>query len=199
MKKGKMLHIIVLFICLFSLCGCSSSDNNNNETSNTERISVSTKTPKKEIALASFTTAILDQTPNRVDNITLTCSKVNGLTVKAGETFSFCDAIGEVSANTGYKEADVLDAKGKAFKGFGGGNCQVSTTLYNAILQIPNLTVLERHSHSRRVYYIEKDKDAAIDSSSKLDFKFKNETSNDIKIYASNTDKEVTVKIFSIE
>ncbi len=88
---------------------------------------------------------------------------------------------------------------GKPFKGFGGGNCQVSSTLYNAVLQLNNIDIIERHSHSKRVYYVEKDKDAAVDSKSKLDFKFKNNTGNDIKIYASNTNQTITVRLVKLE
>lgn len=188
---------IILLICILTLCGCSNSSQTKDDGngSNTERLSTKTSVPKKEVEVSSFTTNILDQTPNRVDNISLTCSKINEIVVKPGETFSFCDLVGEVNSSTGYKEADVLDAQGKPFKGFGGGNCQVSSTLYNAVLQITNVEIIERHSHSKKVYYVETDKDAAVDSASKLDFKFKNNTGNDIKIYASSTDKEVTVKI----
>lgn len=195
----KIALYFVLLICLFVLCGCSNNENNNN--SNAERTSYSTTSPeqKKEVEIATFSTKILDQTPNRVDNISLTCSKINEIIVKNGENFSFCDTVGEVSSSTGYKEADILDAEGKPFKGFGGGNCQVSTTLYNAVLEIDNIEILERHEHSKRVYYVEKDKDAAVDSASKLDFRFKNNTGNDIKIYANSTDKEVTVTIKSLE
>ena len=196
MKKFKTLFLI-LCTCLFVLCGCSSSDNQNS--SNTGKTSYSTSAPKKETEISSFTTDILDQTPNRVDNIALTCSKINGIIVKQGETFSFCNTVGKVSSDTGYKEADVLDAEGKPFKGYGGGNCQVSSTLYNAVLEIQNLEIVERHEHSKRVYYVEKDKDAAVDSSSNLDFKFKNNSENDIKIYASNTDKDITIRLMKLE
>ena len=196
MKKFKTLFLI-LCTCLFILCGCSNSNNQNS--SNAGKTSYSTSVPKKEIEISSFTTNILDQTPNRVDNIALTCSKINGIIIKQGETFSFCDNVGEVSSDTGYKEADVLDAEGKPFKGYGGGNCQVSSTLYNAVLEIKNLEIVERHEHSKRVYYVEKDKDAAVDSSSNLDFKFKNNSGNDIKIYASNTDKDITIRLMKLE
>ncbi len=196
MKKFKTLFLI-LCTCLFVLCGCSSSDNQNS--SNAGKTSYSTSAPKKETEISSFTTDILDQTPNRVDNIALTCSKINGIIVKQGETFSFCNTVGKVSSDTGYKEADVLDAEGKPFKGYGGGNCQVSSTLYNAVLEIQNLEIVERHEHSKRVYYVEKDKDAAVDSSSNLDFKFKNNSENDIKIYASNTDKDITIRLMKLE
>lgn len=79
------------------------------------------------------------------------------------------------------------------------GSCQVSSTLYNALLEINNIEILEKHEHSKQVYYVEKNKDAAIDFPSKLDFRFKNNTGYDIKIYANNTDEEVTVKIVMFE
>lgn len=199
MKNIRKIYIL-LSICILFVCGCNNPESQNNNTnSKAERMSTQTAAPKKEVDISTFSTNILDQTPNRVDNIALTCSKLNELIIKNGETFSFCDTIGEVNASTGYKEADVLDAKGKPFKGFGGGNCQVSSTLYNAVLKIENLEIIERHSHSKRVYYVDKDKDAAIDTPSKLDFKFKNNTGYDIKLYASSTNKEVTVKVTKLE
>lgn len=79
------------------------------------------------------------------------------------------------------------------------GSCQVSSTLYNALLDIDNIEILEKHEHSKQVYYVEKGKDAAIDFPSKLDFRFKNNTGYDIKIYASNTDNDVSVKIMKLE
>ncbi len=79
------------------------------------------------------------------------------------------------------------------------GSCQVSSTLYNALLEINNIEILEKHEHSKLVYYVPKGKDAAVDFPSKLDFRFKNNTGNDIKIYASNTNKDVTVKIMRLE
>lgn len=79
------------------------------------------------------------------------------------------------------------------------GSCQVSSTLYNALLEINNIEILEKHEHSKQVYYVPKGKDAAVDFPSKLDFRFKNNTGNDIKIYASNTNEDVTVKIMRLE
>lgn len=124
MKRIRILFMI-LSLCLFSLCGCNDSNDSTNN-SNAERTNYSTTlpspmpSPKKETEISKFTTNILDKTPNRVDNIALTCSKVNEVIVKNGEVFSFCDTVGEVSSSTGYKEADILDAKGKPFKGYGG-------------------------------------------------------------------------------
>lgn len=77
------------------------------------------------------------------------------------------------------------------------GNCQVSSTLYNAVLQIPELKVLERHAHSKEVHYVKKDKDAAVSFGS-VDFKFKNNSDSDIKIYASSDLKGVNIRIVKL-
>lgn len=74
------------------------------------------------------------------------------------------------------------------------GNCQVSSTLYNVVLQIPDLKVTERHAHIKPVHYVEKDKDATVAYGS-VDFKFKNNTGRDIKIYANSDLKAVNVRI----
>ena len=87
---------------------------------------------------------------------------------------------------------------GKKKKGLGGGNCQVSTTLYNAILNAPSLVITERHSHSNKVPYIQNGKDAAVATGS-YDLKFVNNTSNTIKIYASTDNKKVSIKIVSVK
>lgn len=142
--------------------------NLNNSTSNsTNNISItnttnSTKTiVEKEIS--SFSTQIKNKKDkNRQGNITITCSALNNSIVKSGKTFSFCDTIGESTIDKGYKEANII-IQGTETKGLGGGNCQVSSTLYNAVLAVPNeLEVIERHAHSAPVPYIEEGKDAAI-------------------------------------
>ncbi len=78
-----------------------------------------------------------------------------------------------------------------------GGNCQVSSTLYNTVLSIPSLIVTERHEHSNKVPYVKKGKDAAVAYGS-YDFKFRNNTGNDIKILASTDESNVIVTINSI-
>ena len=77
------------------------------------------------------------------------------------------------------------------------GNCQVSSTLYNTVLSIPSLVVTERHEHSNKVPYVKKGKDAAVAYGS-YDFKFRNNTGNDIKILASTDESNVIVTINSI-
>ena len=77
------------------------------------------------------------------------------------------------------------------------GICQVSSTLYNAILAVSDLTITERHPHSAVVPYIQSGKDAAVAYGS-IDLKFVNNTSSDIKIYVETTGTEVIARIISL-
>ncbi len=124
--------------------------------------------------------------PNRVHNIALAASKMNGVLVPPGETFSFVKTIGDISKLTGYKEAYVIEG-GKTVLGDGGGVCQVSTTLFRAILNA-GLPILERNQHAYRVGYYEQDALPGIDAAvyiPTVDLKFKNDTGNYIFIQES--------------
>ena len=105
--------------------------------------------------------------------------------VKKDEEFSFNNTIGPMDEAHGYKEAVGFDTNGKKIKVSGGGMCQISSTLYNSVL-IAGLQVTERHPHSRRVYYVPKDKDATILYGS-LDLKFVNNSGSKVRIDASAT------------
>lgn len=78
------------------------------------------------------------------------------------------------------------------------GNCQISSTLYNAVLAVPSLVVTERHAHSNYVPYIAKGKDAAVAYGS-YDFKFRNNSGHDVKILASTNGANVTTTLVSIK
>lgn len=167
-----------------------SEDNKSNDTSNDNTYNT---TKPEEVPLSSYTTSIYDKDQNRVDNITLANSKLNGVIVKKGEEFSFNNTIGPMNEAQGFKKAVGFDSKGKKIKISGGGLCQISSTLYNAVLDA-NLEVTERHAHSRRVYYVPKNKDATILYGT-LDFKFKNNSDSDIKIEATNDSTNVTITL----
>ncbi len=147
-----------IFLCLV-LVGCSSSktientynNSSNNTTYQTEKVNIK---PKEEI-INSFSTNILDKDSGRQTNISITCSTLNGTIVKSGGTFSFCDTVGKATTDKGYKEAKIFDADGNVTMGLGGGNCQISSTLYNAVLQNSNFEIVERHPHSNHVEYVE--------------------------------------------
>lgn len=206
MKKFLLIFVFI-FLC-FVLVGCGStnmvtnntinnsinnSTNNTNFSYETEKIS---SEPKEEI-ISSFSTNILDKDSGRQTNISLTCSNLNGTIVEPYETFSFCDTVGKATADRGYKEAKIFDADGNITMGYGGGNCQVSSTLYNAVLANSNFEIIERHPHSHVVYYVEENKDAAVACGS-VDFKFKNNNSYSIRIDASTDGNQVTISIVKI-
>lgn len=148
----------------------------------------------KEEIITSFSTKIYNKESERQNNIQITCNTLDSTIVRNDSTFSFCDTVGQSTSAKGYQEADIFDKDGNKQKGLGGGNCQVSTTLYNAVLQVPNLVVTERHEHSNSVPYISKGKDAAVAYGS-YDFKFKNNTGYDImiKTEANNTNVIITL------
>ena len=147
--------------------------------------------------LAQFSTRIYSTDSARQNNLEITSKKLNGTVVKPNETFSFTKTIGPSTAAKGYEEADIYDSNGNKIKGYGGGNCQVSSTLYNAVQKVSSLEVVERHEHSNHVPYIEEGKDAAVAYGS-YDFKFKNNSGNDIKIEASTNGKNVTISLIRI-
>ena len=126
----------------------------------------------------------------------ITCDSLTNTEIKPGETFSFCNIVGKATKEKGYQEADIY-VEGEKQQGLGGGNCQVSTTLYNAIIKVEGLEIVERHEHSGYVPYIEKGKDAAVAYGS-YDFKFKNNTNKIIKIVMECKEQDITAKIIEI-
>ncbi len=150
----------------------------------------------KEEELASFSTKLGSSSQNRLTNIRITCGKLNETIVENGETFSFCKRVGPATAQEGYKEATVFQ-DGKEIQALGGGNCQISSTLYNAVLSLSDLKVVERHPHGKKVSYVPEGKDAAVAYGS-IDFRFTNNTGNSIKLYFSTDDKIVTAKIVKL-
>jgi len=152
---------------------------------------------KKEAELSAFSTKIYNKDEERQNNIGITCRTLSTKEVQPGEVFSFCDTVGKATSDKGYQEADIY-VEGKKEQGLGGGMCQVSTTLYNAVLQVPELEVVERHEHSGKVPYVQDGKDAAI-SYGTYDFKFKNNSNNVIKIVMENTADNITARLMRIE
>ncbi len=169
---------------------------NNSNTSITPQISNENK-PKTEELISSFSTKIYTKDSARQNNISITSSALNETIVANGSAFSFCNTVGQATSDKGYQEADIFDNEGNKKKGLGGGNCQVSTTLYNAVLKVPDLVVTERHEHSNKVPYIETGKDAAVAYGS-YDLKFRNETGYDIKIKSEATSDNITINLYKL-
>lgn len=116
--------------------------------------------------------------PGRIHNVVLAAAKINGILIKPGGTFSFNDAVGDISPETGFQPAYVIK-EGHTVLGDGGGVCQVSTTLFRAALAA-GLPIVERQAHAYRVHYYEESGykpgiDATVFAPS-VDLKFKNDT-----------------------
>lgn len=149
-----------------------------------------------EIEISSYSTVLKDKASGRINNIQITCEKLNGFVLKVGETFSFEEIVGPATTEKGYKKAKVIE-NGKTIQALGGGNCQVSSTLYNAVLEVPDLDVIERHPHGKKVTYVPEGKDAAVSHGS-YDLKFKNNTPDDIKMYLSTDEENVYVSLVKL-
>ena len=120
---------------------------------------------------------------NRVYNLSLASSRIHGVLVPPGEVFSMVKSLGDISSLSGYKQAYVIQ-NGRTVLGDGGGVCQVSTTLFRAVLNA-GLPILERNPHAYRVSYYEEDSLPGIDAaiySPTVDLKFKNDTGKYILI-----------------
>jgi len=114
---------------------------------------------------------------NRIHNIQLASSRLNGILIPPGETFSFNQKLGEVSQSTGYKEAYIIK-EGRTILGDGGGVCQTSTTFFRAALDA-GLPIAERHAHAYRVGYYEQNSSVGLDATvfdPTADLKIKNDT-----------------------
>ncbi len=142
--------------------------------------------------IGSFTTPVLDDSPGRLDNIRLTVQLINNYILEPGQEFSFNRVTGEPTAERGFKNAAILTAGGEKTQGLGGGMCQVSSTLYNAVLAA-NLAVTERHPHSRPVEYVPAGKDATTFTDK--DFRFINNTRFRLIIRALTNKNEVNIQL----
>lgn len=148
--------------------------------------------------LGSFTTSYATSNSNRSANIANGCELINGTLLYPGDEFSTCDTVTPFTAANGYYMAGSY-LNGKVVDSLGGGICQVSTTLYNAVL-LSELEVTERYNHSMIVTYVRPSADAAISDSSGKDFRFVNNTDYPIYIEGYTTSKkEVTFNIYGVE
>ncbi len=148
--------------------------------------------------LGTCTTSFSTSGSSRSANVTNGCNLINGTTLYPGEEFSAYEAIAPFSVENGYYLAGSY-LNGQVVESLGGGICQVSTTLYNAVLQA-ELEVTERHNHSMIVTYVEPSADAAIAESSGKDFKFVNNSDYPIYIEGITTpEKKITFNIYGVE
>lgn len=157
--------------------------------------------------LSTYSTRYSTSDRDRTTNLQLAASKINGTVIMPGETFSYNQVVGERTIAAGYKEAPIY-VSGEVVDGLGGGICQITSTLYNAVLYA-NLEIVERSNHQFVPSYVKASRDATVVYGS-IDFKFKNNRDYPIKlvcsvsggiakfdIYGLRTDNEYEVEISS--
>ena len=148
------------------------------------------------ILMGSFTTSFADSGSERKHNIQHAASMINGTKLAPGESFSTSSTIGPITEENGYQTAGAYQ-DGKVIDSVGGGVCQISTTLYNAVLAA-ELEVTEREEHSMTVSYVDVARDAAIAGDYK-DFCFVNNTDDTIHIEGWATGSELTFQIWGAD
>ncbi len=130
--------------------------------------------------IGEFSTSFKGSSEGRIHNIKLSAQSLNNLLVMPGEEVSYNQKTGPRQAQSGYREAPVI-LNGELTPGMGGGVCQTSTTLYNALL-LADLTIVERHPHSIAAAYVPRGQDGAV-ATGYLDLRFRNDF--DFPVYIS--------------
>ena len=147
--------------------------------------------------LGTFTTSYPNSGEARCTNIANACGFINGTVVYPGQEFSVLKTITPFTAENGYELAGSYLGS-QVVDSFGGGICQVSTTLYNAVIRA-ELQVDERHNHSLVVGYVDLSDDAAIAESSGMDFKFTNTLDCPVYLEGTISGKSITFNIYGKE
>lgn len=132
--------------------------------------------------ISSFSTKYDASNRNRSTNLEIAANKINGKVLMPGEVFSFNKVVGKRTVEEGYRDAKIY-ADGGVVDGLAGGICQISSTLYNAVL-LANLEIVERRNHSFPTSYVATGRDATVVYGA-IDFQFKNSRSYPIKIEAT--------------
>lgn len=152
---------------------------------------------KKQTELvASYTTYVDDSTGNRKTNVTKALNMFNGMVINPGEEVSFNSITGPHTESNGYKVATVI-YNGRFVDGVGGGICQASTTLYNALL-LADVKILEVHKHTLPVKYVPLGLDAMV-SEHLADLRFVNDGEYPIYIQTRTDNKSVTAKVYGVK
>jgi len=146
--------------------------------------------------LSTFSTRYDATNLTRTTNLQIAVNKINGVVVMPGETFSYNKTLGKRTSEAGYKDAAGY-AGGKVVPMLGGGICQISSTLYDAVVYA-NLEIVERHNHAFTTSYVGAGKDATVVYGS-LDFQFKNSRKYPIKIESYIQNGIATVNIYGIK
>ena len=146
--------------------------------------------------LSSYSTKYSTRDRDRTTNLQLAANKINGTVLMPGETFSYNKVVGERTIAAGYKEAPIY-VSGEVIDGLGGGICQITSTLYNAVVYA-NLEVTQRSNHQFVPSYVTASRDATVVYGS-IDFQFKNNRNYPIKINCSVSGGIAQFQIFGMK
>ena len=146
--------------------------------------------------LGTFSTKYNAGVIGRSENIDIAAKKINGLILKPGERFSFNDIVGERTSSNGFKTASVY-VGGKVVDGIGGGICQVSSTLFNAVV-LADLEIVFRTNHSMPVSYVQNGRDATV-SYGEIDFIFANNQPYPVRLDVVTNNGEITCSVKGIK
>ena len=146
--------------------------------------------------LSQYSTRYSTRDQKRTTNLKLAANKINGTVLMPGETFSYNKVVGERTIAAGYQEAPIY-VSGKVVDGLGGGICQITTTLYNAVVYA-NLDIVERSNHQFVPSYAPASRDATVVYGS-IDFKFKNNRDYPIKIVCSVQNGIANFQIYGLK
>lgn len=221
MKKARIaLCLVLVLACVLAGCSVNSVDETTTtETSTTVSTTVTTtenmdttfaekSTTKIYEALhkdsdgeypykiATYTTYYHTYDKTRTANLKAAVSKINNIVVPEGKTFSFNQVVGKRTITAGYETAKVI-AEGEFVDGLGGGVCQVSSTVFEAVLRA-NIKIVRRTNHSLKISYVPLGGDATVQWNSK-DFQFKNNTGSDIRLKMSCDGGKLTCSVYAKE
>lgn len=146
--------------------------------------------------LSTFSTKYAVSNVNRTTNLILAANKINGTVIMPGETFSYNKVVGARTIAAGYKEAPIY-VQGEVVDGVGGGICQITTTLYNAVVYA-NLEVTQRTNHQFVPSYAPASRDATVVYGA-IDFQFKNNRNYPIKLVCSVSNGIANFQIFGLK
>ncbi len=144
--------------------------------------------------IGTFSTSFSGSTEGRIHNIELAAESIDGKLILPNEVFSFNETTGDRNTEAGYKESIVI-VDGDYTSGVGGGVCQVSSTLYNALL-LADMEIIERHPHSIPASYVHSGRDAAV-AYNYLDLKFRNILDVPVYLKAKINGTTLFIDIFS--
>ena len=206
--KMNKIKIFSLIYIMLNLTACSLPNNDKQDSlhnpESIDRLSYSSPSTKQATIslptkklLSTYTSPILTTDKNRYHNITLVRDRLNGYILENNATFSYNQVCGPYGKKDGFKKAMIQIGKGKQKKDYGGGVCQLSSTLYNAVKDL-SIDITERHHHSTPVNYVPKNDDATVSLKTGLDFQFINRTGYPIEFSVSSTEKELTVSVYQI-